>query len=324
MCGKRQLIVLLLFTMSLVGCTDKKESEPIKNVLGLELKDKCVENAAGERDEAESLVPLGAKHNLEITPGDVIYGIFDKSRETLRLSCKSEDGEKKIYINEREQLSVSDEKIIKLYDIALEDAYLELLIVEPLAEMEQGYRINVYRILSEGVEEVYFLPLREENTFCIEEWYWLSFREGIIQAFFDNGDYGMYQLMPEGYFVKSEEPLVRINVDGKTLCLPKNNVAVYEGINLGIAFEVEYSMMSTTHYKVYRSLDGGSSWSLIEDDFSTEVSTLENIYIFDDFTIYVCFGPGGASGRRMKYISKDAGETWGRFNDDRILVYPQE
>lgn len=129
--------------------------------------------------------------------------------------------------------------------------------------------------------------------------------------------------MPEGYFVASKKPLTRINVDGETLCLPGNNVAVYEGINLGIAFEVEYTLASVSHYKVYRSLDGGSSWSLIEDDFSTEVATLENIYIFDDFTIYVCFGPGGASEKRDTYISEDAGKTWRQLHEDgRITEYP--
>lgn len=276
-------------------------------------------------DGAESPVPLSARHDLEVAPGDVVYGIFDKSRETLRLSCKLEDGEKKLYVNEKEQLSVPEEKIIRLYDIAVNDAYLELVIMEPLEEKEQGYReVNVYRISPEGIEEVYFLPLREENTFCIKEFYnhRLSFGEGMIDASFENGDRGRYQLMPEGYFVESKKPLARINVDGETLCLPRNNVAVYEGINLGIAFEVEYTLASVSHYKVYRSLDGGSSWSLIEDDFSTEVATLENIYIFDDFTIYVYFGPGGASEHRERYISEDAGKTWWHLRDGRIKDYP--
>lgn len=48
MCGIKQLFVLLLFTMSFVGCTNKKGNELIKSVLDLESDDKSAENAAGE------------------------------------------------------------------------------------------------------------------------------------------------------------------------------------------------------------------------------------------------------------------------------------
>lgn len=304
--------MLPLFLLCMTGCAWENGKQSANAISDVPPTSVSPEYKEEEPDGLEKITPKTAVSNLEIGDGEVVCGSFDNSRQCLEVSCRTEDGEKVLYLNGEKQFSVSADSKVMLYDIATEDAYLELFVAEETTlNEEKCLRVNAYRVLAEGIQEISFLPVREDNSFFIEEWYWLSIREGMLQACFEDAEEnGEYQLTPEGCFVKYKEPQTILNIDGLAICFPKNNVAVYKETYFGIAFETDYSMMGVTHYKVYRSLDGGVSWKLAADDFSCETAPIEAIYILDDATVYVSVGVGGASGNRSMYVSEDAGETW--------------
>lgn len=260
---------------------------------------------------------------LELTDGSECFGVFDKSREVLHLSCKEENNNKVIYVNGQEQLSVPKEKTIKLYDIAQEDAYLELVVAESVkVDQSDCLRVNIYRVLSEGLAEVQLFPQRQNNSFLIDDWSDFSYRpdKGIVQV---NSEEtykgGIYQLTPEGYFIYCEEKQTVISVGDEMIRLPERNVAICEHRMLGIAFEPVYSLASTVHYNIYQSLDGGMSWSLIVEDFSKETADIDYISISDDSTIYCFWGISGVTEQRRIIVSEDAGMTWYDFEDGEKL-----
>lgn len=202
--------------------------------------------------------------------------------------------------------------MIKLYDIAPDDAYLELVVAESAEAVQSNYfRVNIYCVQPEGLVEVQLFPQRENNTLVIDDWNWLSFREGIVQARFpEPGRDGLYQLTPEGYLIYCKEQQTILHAGDKTICVPERNVAVYENGKLGIAFEAAYTFMSEVHYNIYRSLDGGITWSLIVEDFSKEVADIDYISISDESTVYCFWGISGVTWMPRIMVSKDAGITW--------------
>lgn len=260
----------------------------------------------------ENPVLLSPKSELELTDGTECIGVFDKSREILHLSCEEEENEKIIYLNGEKQLSVPNATTLMLYDIAKEDAYLELVAAAPVVVNSFDYlRVHIYRVQPEGIVDLPVFPQVNDNSFLISDWYWLSFREGVVQVLPEvQNENQYYQLMPEGYFVPWKEEMTVINADGKSLYLPEKNVAIDKDSLLGVAFEPVYTLASTIHYKVYHSLDGGINWSLIAEDFMKESAEFDYIYISDENTIYCFFETSSVTGMQSVYISKDGGMTW--------------
>lgn len=106
------------------------------------------------------------------------------------------------------------------------------------------------------------------------------------------------------------EKLVSINANGSILQLPESNVAISESNSFGIAFELVYTMSSTSHYNIYRSLDGGITWELIVEDFTKEIADFSYIDVVDKNTIFCYFEMSGVTEKQSVYVSEDGGMTW--------------
>lgn len=254
---------------------------------------------------------LAPESGLEVMDGSVISGVFDSSRQILQLSCKEEKGRKLLYLDEKEQISVPGDAAVRLYDIAKEDAWLELVVAETEVDARTDsdcLRVKVYRVQPEGLKEVAVFPQEQDNSFLISDWYSLSFREGIIQT-----RSGLYRLMPAGYLVPYEEKEVEIHADGRFMRLSEKEVAIDRESGLGIAFEPQWAMAGTVHYNIYRTLDGGAGWSLIVEDFMKEDADFEHILIAEENTIYCFFEISGVTGMRRILVSEDGGMTWSDF-----------
>lgn len=253
-----------------------------------------------------------AKSGLELTPDTAAEGIFDDSREQIRLYCELENGEKAVYLNGKKQMTVPEEKKLLLYDMRSEDAFLELIVGEQVTVNEREFwHVTAYRVHQDGLKEISLFPSGEDNSFLIEDWDWLSFQGKFVQLdLTEPGKGGIYELTPEGQLVRYNEKQTAITVQGETLLLPEQNVVVYRETGFGIAFELLYSMASTSHYNIYRSEDGGKSWTLVAEDFMHEVAEIEQIYIQDRNTVFCCFGIGGGTAKKSCLMSKDGGVTW--------------
>lgn len=254
---------------------------------------------------------LAPESGLEVTDGSVISGVFDSSRQILKLSCKEEKGRKVLYLDEKEQFSVPGDAAVRLYDIAKEDAWLELVVAEGAVDARIGsdcLRVKVYRVLPEGLKEMAVFPQGKDNSFLISDWYSLSFREGIVET-----QSGLYHLMPAGYLVPYEEKEMEIHADGRVIRLSEKKVAIHRESGLGIAFEPQWAMAGTVHYNIYRTLDGGAGWSLIVEDFMKEDAEFDHILITEENIIYCFFDLSGVTGMRRILVSEDGGMTWSDF-----------
>lgn len=264
-----------------------------------------------------------AKSQVVLTPGSMARGIFDDSRETICLVCKEEDGQKVLYVDEKKALTVDKDKKIMLFDMDERDAFLELLVMEEVAneketEIPEAFRkwkINAYRVHPGELAEVALLPLREDNSFVVDEWNFACQNNYIwLDGLGEKS--GRYCITTLGYLIREEQGIIPITVDGEVHRIPKDQVAIYEDCNLAIAFEEQWGMMSTAHYNIYHSIDGGVTWSLAAEDFCIAYAPFEAIHILDDSTALVCLGLSGVTGVRSGYISKDGGSTWEYLDTD--------
>ena len=319
--------------LGLTGCAAENAAteETTKEVDAAEqLSDVSREDHASEvQDRAEDSAPLSPKSGLELVDGTEICGVFDKSREVLHLSCTEKNSENVLYLNGQEQFSVSKEKTIMLYDLAEEDAYLELVVAEPVTvetesefEASEYMRVNLYRVLPEGLVEIAVLPQGQDNSLLIQDWSSFFSEKGIVLV---KGTPGMYRLISQeyAYMLPVKEEITTIQTENGPLQISSRRVAVDQESALGIAFERVYCLMNTAHYNIYRSLDGGISWKLLVEDFAHEAAELEHICIVDESTIICFFEMGGCSLLYGNVVSEDGGLTW-RYTKDRWPGLPDK
>lgn len=317
--SKTYLFIILLCLFLFVACTHKNKTETDGN-LSIAFPDVTEEGCLFEKqDSMENFVLLAPKNELILKVGTTCIGIYDKSREILHLSYKKEGNDNIIYLNDEKQFTVSDDSIVMLYDIAKDDAYLELIVAKPVfVNSSNSFLVNIYRIHPEGIATIPIFPKIENNSFLIKDWYWLSFREGVIQVQPENTEeINFYQLVADGYFVPWEEDLITIHTDTNVVYVPKNNTAISKNNSLGIAFEPVYTMAGTTHYNIYQTIDNGVSWSLIVEDYIKESAEIKHIYISNKGKILCFFGKSGVIDAQHISIhaSEDGGKTWSSYEN---------
>lgn len=271
--------------------------------------------------------PLWAQDKMELHPGMEVAGVFDASREIIRLSLEQGDGTVLLFVDGEEKLSVPETCEIRLRDILSEDACLELLVGEPTSflayngEEKEGYRITIYRLHPGELTEVPLLPCGEDNSFCMETWYWEEnyinnwyFGAGFFAYIYDSArqkwDENSYRMMPEGYLLAKRDSLAVIDVDGKPLELSEENVKIDEYTGVGIAFAWDWTLAGTSHYNIYRSEDRGRSWSLVMEDFRATAANINYIYILDENIIFCCFYPSGIAPGNSAFVTLDGGKSW--------------
>ncbi len=110
-----------------------------------------------------------------------------------------------------------------------------------------------------------------------------------------------------------------IHVGDEMVRVPERNVAVSEDGKLGIAFAEMYCFSNTMHYNIYRSLDGGISWSLVVEDHMEAVADIDYISFPDQNTVCCCWEVSGVTDLAETIVSEDAGMTWYDFEDGMTL-----
>lgn len=267
--------------------------------------------------EETSLMLFPAKHKVVLSPGSMAKGIFDDSRESISVLCEEEDGEQVLYVDGKEVLRTAKNDTILLLDIDPEDAFLELVVGGEFSRAEDGYekwqenrKITIYRVHPGELTEIAFLPLREDNSF-VTSWHWLL-------SFVDDGRVDGYRLTYPGYLVPEREKLTPICIDGEIRLLPSKQVAISEKYPLAIAWvdteateeTVRNSAYVRAVYDIYRSTDGGATWSRAAEQIHLAYNPFETILILDESTVFTCFGISGYTSQRMVMFSEDGGFTW--------------
>ncbi len=288
-----------------------------------------VQEAAPPPFGSEASGAVWAKDQTELYPGMEVEGVFDASREMIRLSIEQAGDAVKLLVDGEERLSVSANCEFFLQDILKEDSYLELLVGEPMMLSRDGgeeqayYRVTAYHLYPGGLAEVPLLPSGEGNSFYFEEAGWKS--RGVCNQYFGGSflcyiyhpetkewEQNRYQMMPTGYLMETRNALAWINMDGDMQSLPEKCVKIDEATGVGIAFLPDGSMMGTAHYNVYRSEDSGMTWSLVMDDFITASAEVDSIYMLDENTAICRFLPSGVvdGNSSAVYVTLDGGRTW--------------
>lgn len=291
-----------------------------------ELEDGQKEAEAKTEEEADS--PLWAKDQMELCPGMEVEGVFDSSREIIKVSVKQDGSEIKLFVDGEEKLSVPGNSELFLQDICEEDACLELLVGEPLmasihgGEEKKYFRVTAYRLHPGEIAEVPLFPSQEGNSFYVDEFDWTNY--GIDNWYFGSIFYCHvydpvqekwvemgYKMMPEGYLMDRRNALALIYVDGNPINLPEENVKIDEKTGVGIAFMPDWGMAGLEHYNIYRSEDFGKTWSLVMEDFKIAQASIDQIYILEENTIFCRFHPSGVvSCGNSTVVTLDGGRSW--------------
>ncbi len=272
--------------------------------------------------------PLWAQDKMELHPGMEVVGVFDASREIIRLSLEQGDGIIRLFVDGEEKLSVPETCEFRLRDILKEDACMELLVGESASivsgyngEEREGVMVTAYRLHPGEIAVVPLLPCGEDNSFFVEKGDWEEnrirnwyFGAGFFAYIYDSSlgkwDQNSYRMMPEGYLMAKRNSLAVIYVDGKPLELSEENVKIDERTGVGIAFEVTGAAAGTTYYNIYRTEDCGQNWSLVTGDFYSASASMEYIYILDENTILCRFCPDGPWIGNPVYVTLDGGKSW--------------
>lgn len=309
--------------MGLSGCmqSEKWGEEILKAML---IGEKQVPSIT---DIMPTSVPVWAQDGMELFPGEEMEGVFDASRQVIKLSLQQKDGCKKLYVDGEEKLSVSENCRFLLQDILKEDACLEILVGEPAQVMYydekiEGFQVTAYRVHPGELSVVPLLPSGKEHSFFVMD----KYGSGDFRV--SNGYYGSkffaylydpdlnewrskaYQMMPEGYLMDQRQDLTVIYLDGEPVEFLEKEVKIDGETGTGIAFQWLEGIANTSHYNIYRTEDGGKSWSLVMEDFTTASDDMDRIYILDENTIFCRFYPSGIWPGNSAYVTQDGGKSW--------------
>lgn len=291
------------------------------------------ESPAEPTSQTDTAEPLWAQDKMELYPGMEVVGVFDASREIIRLSIEQGDGVVKLFVDGEEKLSVPEDCEFCLRDILKQDACLELLVGDSASivsgyrgEEEEGFMVTAYRLHPREIAPVPLLPCGEDASFFVGKSDWEEYRihnwyfgAGFFAYIYDSAQekwvQNQYRMMPEGYFLAKRSSLAQINVDGTLLTLPEEDVKIDARTGVGIAFEGTGAAAGTTYYNVYRTEDCGQNWSLVTEDFYAASASMEYIYVLDENTILCRFCPDGPWIGNSAYVTLDGGRTWEYIQD---------
>lgn len=270
------------------------------------------EEINGTVDKLKPPTLLPAKSEIVIAPGNAVEGVFDESREIIRVSCEREGDGQAVYVDGEKVLTLSADKVVQLYDIDEMDAFLELFVGEQINEDSFGGK--AYRVHPGKLTELVRFPVCDDNEpILIPKW---NKGDGLVYS----GGY-WYWPNPVGYLVWGavipSERVIPITVDGEVHQIPLSYISIRKNCNLAIAFERYESIALTEYHRVFRSLDGGLTWTLATDGVKMAAADMEYIYILDESTVIACWDISGVTWMRSALISEDGGLTWSHVDEKK-------
>lgn len=328
---------VFLFTGKNTGSNQEADRIPEASLAGMQICMRAVKQmeeetgvftAKGAVTIKKDDAPLWAQAGIVFTSGIQVAGVFDESREIINFSAKHQGNRMELFVNGVEQLDVPDTYVIWLADMLETDAYLELMVGEPvrqkIREEKNYFRITAYHVHQGELVEVPLLPSGEDNSFYVDEWCMQGEKKPDFSGRFNCYIYDfpkgkwvsqMYQMTPDGYLEHVHDATTLIYVDGKLLKLSEKDVEVDESTGVGIALEGMGATGGHMWLNIYRSEDGGENWSMVCEMFGATTASTDKIYIIDENRILLSFDLNGRSPSSECYATLDGGVTWERVEN---------
>ncbi|MDD6034939.1 MAG: DUF6273 domain-containing protein [Lachnospiraceae bacterium] len=112
------------------------------------------------------------------------------------------------------------------------------------------------------------------------------------------------------HYVYEKDFTETLSLNGTTVTVPKQNVAISEEFKLGIAFIPHYTLSNVTHYNIYRSEDSGENWSLVAEDYTAAAGDIGSILLPTENRVVCYFKLSGVTMQSSCILSEDGGKTW--------------